>query len=513
MNMMTVGGNPFQIARPSRAQRFWLRDWLPVAGAMLGAAIFAMGVSSSAWARPSGPLATTVWVANGGAFNAGSLETFAAGTKRNTPPLYRDVGPDTLLQSFPGSPFLATAPAGVALSPDSDHVSVVGSLVNAVLTFTPTANGDTAPETVLAGPDTLLGTPNGDTYGLSPLYFDAHNQNQGVIGTFNELYVTNIASVFPLPPSPVGTPTPVVAASITEYPEGANGDYIPDEVIGGDPGVTVLYEPIGIYVDTTTIELCIGAADNATDLCNSPELSFNFPTRRVWVVQPALGLVTIYVPEAACNISAILFAPGAPWCAGSSGNPALQGNVLQQPPLGGVFPTTVDGLFPPIDGGTSTDPTNANFIAVQQFSSTPEVYITDLAGGFHGHGRIKFFSSFPIDECLVTDTTGAICEVALRGVQYALPDGTIEGRKAMLGKPMGIAAEPVSLPGTNNQSSSFTDNLFVTNIDRNNIVQFSSTERGNVRPDAYIQGKKTKMNQPTGIGIVPVVPLSAAQKP
>jgi hypothetical protein len=514
---MTVGGNPFRIARPSRAQRFWLRDWLPRACAMLGAAIFAMGVTSSAWARPSGPLATTVWVANGGAFNAGSLETFAGGTKRNTKPLYRNVGPDTLLQSFPGSPFLATGPAGVAMTPDSpNHVSVVGQLINAVLTFSMTANGDSPPETVLAGPDTLLGTPGGDTYGLSPYYFDSHSQ--GVASSYSELYVTNIDSVFPLPsPLPSSAPTPVVAASVTEYPEGANGDWIPDEVIGGDPLVTVLYEPIGIYVDTTSIELCLGEALTATDLCNDPYLSETFSTRRVWVVQPAIGLVSLFVPEAACDISYAFYLGGAfpepLWCHGSSGNPALQPNVIQQPPLGGTFFTTEDGLPPPALGGSSTDPTDPNFIAVQQYASLPEVYITDLAGGFHGHGRIKFFYTVPFDQCLATATDGD-CTVAVRGGLFGIPDGTIEGKKAMLGKPMGIAAMPTSAPVAGSQSSDYVDNLFVTNIDRNNIVQFSSSERGNVPPDAYIQGKKTRMNQPTGIAIPPLpLMISAPQNP
>jgi hypothetical protein len=516
MIMMTVGGNPFRIARPSRAQRFSLRDWLPLACATLGAAIFAMGVPSSAWARPSGPLATTVWIANGGAFNAGSLETFVGGQKKNTHPVYRNVGPNTLLQNFPGSPFLATGPAGLTLSPDSDHVTVVGSLVNAVLTFSPTSNGDTAPETVLAGPDTLLGTPNGDAYGLSPFFFDA-NRSQGLaVSGFNELYVTNIASVLPLPsPIPSSLPTPVVAASITEYPEGANGDYIPDEVIGGDPAVTVLYEPIGIYVDTTSIELCLGEAATATDLCNAPAESETFSTRRVWVVQPAIGLVAIYVPEAACDISyAFYLGGGFPeplWCHGTSGNPALQDNVIQQPPLGGTFFTTEDGLPPPALGGSSTDPTDANFLAVQQYSSLPEVYITDLAGGFKGHGRIKFFYTVPYDQCLLTATDGD-CTVAIRGGLFGIPDGTIEGKKALLGKPMGIAAMPTSTPVSSTQSSSYLDNLFVTNIDNNSIVQFSSSERGNVQPDAFIRGQKTRMNQPTGIGIKPPALMVSGQQ-
>jgi hypothetical protein len=519
MNMMTVGGNPFQIARPSRAQRFRLRDWLPGACAILGAAIFAMGVSSNAWAKKSGPLATTVWVANGGAFNAGSLETFAAGSKKNTKPLYRNVGPETLLQSFPGSPFLATGPAGVALTPDSPgHVSVVGQLINAVLTFSPTANGDTPPETVLAGPDTLLGTPGGDTYGPSPYYFDSHSQ--AVVSYYNELYVTNIASVFPLPsPLPSSAPTPVVAASITEYPEGADGDYVPDEVIGGDPAVTVLFEPVGIYVDTTYYDLCIGVADNATDLCDYPELFFEDYTRRVWVVQPAIGLVSLFVPDAACSISAILFSPFAPWCPGGSFNPALQSNVAEQPPLGGTFFTTEDGLTPAALGGTSADPTEPNFLAVQQYASLPEVYITDLLGGFHGQGRIKFFYTVPFDQCLVpelaTDGVTVIgCLVATRGGLFGIPDGTIEGRKAMLGKPMGIASMPIMAPAAGSQSSSYDDNLFVTNIDRNNIVQFSSTERGNISPDAFIRGKHAKMNQPTGIGIMsPDMLLGTQQSP
>jgi hypothetical protein len=517
MNMKTVGGNPFRIARPSRAQRFWLRDWLPGACAMLGAAIFAMGFSSSAWAKPSGPLATTVWVANGGAFNAGSLETFAGGTKKNTKPLYRNIGPETLLQSFPGSPFFGTAPTGVAITFDSPHhVSVVGELVNAVLTFTNTANGDTPPETVLFGPDTLLGLPAGDTYGLSPFFRDTQ---QGLISPFSELYVTNIDTALPLPsPIPSSLPTPVVGAAVTEYPEGADGDWAPDEVIGGDPSVTVLFEPVGIYVDSTNIELCLGLADTATDLCDDPQESFNYGTRRVWVVQPAIGLVSLFVPEAACSISEVFTSLGAfpepLWCHGTSGNPALQDNVIQQPPLGGTFFTTEDGLAPPALGGSSTDPTEPNFLAVQQYAEFPEVYITDLLGGFHNHGRIKFFYTVPFDQCLATTTTtaGTFCIAAIRGGIFGIPDGTIEGKKANLKKPMGIAAQPLAVPLAAGQSSEYIDNLFVTNVDRNSIVQFSSTERGNVRPDAFIQGRRTKMNQPTGIAIPPELLISTTQQ-
>jgi hypothetical protein len=506
MNMKTVGGNPFRIARPSRAQRFWLRDWLPGACAILGAAIFAMGFSSSAWAKPSGPLATTVWVANGGAFNAGSLETFAGGTKKNTKPLYRNIGPETLLQSFPGSPFFGTAPTGVAITFDSPHhVSVVGELVNAVLTFTDTANGDTPPETVLFGPDTGLGLPAGDTYGFSPLVRDTQ---QGLIFPFSELYVTNIASGFD------GN------GAVTEYPEGANGDRTPDEAIGGDAAVTFMAEPVGVYVDFTTFDACFGLEPTATDLCNNEsgqDEIVSIPTRRIWVVQRFLGLVTLYVPEVACFLSP--YNPGASppvpgFCPGQSLNVALPSYVAQQPPLGGVFPTTVDGEFPPVVGGSSTDPTEPNFLAVQQYAQFPEVYITDLLGGFHNHGRIKFFYTIPIDQCLATTetTAGTMCTVAIRGGLYGLPDGTIEGKKANLKKPMGIAAQPLAVPVAAGQSSEYIDNLFVTNVDRNSIVQFSSTERGNVRPDAFIQGRRTKMNQPTGIAVPPELLISTTQQ-
>jgi hypothetical protein len=477
--MMTVGGNPFQIARPSGARRARLRGWLPLASAMLGAAILAVGMSSSAWARPSGPLATTVWVANGGAFNAGSLVTFAGGSSRNSKPLFFNVGPDSLLQSFPGSPFLATGPTGVALTPDSDHVSVVGQLIDAVLTYTPTANGDVPPETLIAGPDTGLASPAGDAYGMSPYYFDTQaNQQQLVRLVSSELYVTNINS------------------SVTEYPEGASGDYYPDEIIGGDPTVTFLAEPVGIYVDTAQFYFCTpygeqGPSPNPSDLCNYGMESGPVNTRRVWVVNRFLGIVTIYVPEVACDVY-------SGFC--RNGNGSLPSNFAEQPPLGGVFPTTTDGEFPPIAGGSSTDPTNPNFIAVQPYATYPEIYITDLAGGYHNKkGRIKFFFAYPYDQCLESETDGD-CLLALRGAITGLPDGQIGGMKTLLNKPMGIVASSTYVPSTK-QSSEYTDNLIVTNVDANNLVQFSSSERGNIPPDAFIRGKKTKLLQPTGIGI------------
>jgi hypothetical protein len=508
--MKTVGGNPFRIARPSRAQRSGLRDWLPLACAMLGAAIFAMGTSSSAWARKSGPLATTVWVANSGAFNAGSLETFAGGTSRNTKPLYRNNGPDTLLQYFlPLGPFVATSPAGVAITPDSPgHVSVVGQTIGGVLTFSPTANGDTPPETFLIGPDTGLGTPAGDTYGLSPFYFTVTGHSQGLASSFNELYVTSIASSID------------TNGAVTEYPEGANGDQIPDEAIGGSPLVTAMAEPVGIYADVTHAEICLPpegtlVAAPPADYCDGGLIVATISTRRIWVVQRFLGLVTIYLPEVACAISPYdpTASPPVPgFCPGQSLNTALPSYVAQQPPVGGAFFTTEDLLPPPSAGGTSTDPTNPNYIAVQPYPgpcaldsgfACPEVYVTDLAGGHRGHGRIKFFSTILNDACLVPDTTGTYCLEALRGGLLGIPDGTIEGKMTLLRKPMGIAVQATSSPSSSNQSTSDVNNLFVTNVDANNIVQFSDTERGNVSPDAYIRGGKTKLHQPVGIAVPP----------
>jgi hypothetical protein len=553
---MTVGGNPFRIARPSRAQRSALRDWLLRAGAVLGATIFAMGVSSSAWARKSAPLATTVWVANSGALNGGSLETFAAGSKKNSKPQYRNVGQQSLLEFLPipgGSIVAAVNPAGVALTPDSNHVSVVGQLVflnsilgptGAMLTYTPTANGDVPPETIIMGADTGLGLPGGDAYGPSPYLF--YNRQQQIILPPNELYVTNTNTVFPgeaggecLPcasDSPCGT--------VTEYPEGAGGtsladpaiDTAPDEVIGGDAAETALAEPVGIKVDTVSAELCYPPADTLaepptvpTDYCGGGTLVETIYTRRVWVVNRFLGLVTEYLPDLACAL-----APS--YCPGNSGITGAPTSLAQMPPFAAFFSTTdalppaSDATLPPACGSTtpspglcggdtgvpcSVDSTNPNYIATQIFASAcddlsggsltcPEVYVTDLAGGFKGNGRIKFFATIPADVCLATDTTGTYCVFAVRGALFGLPDKTIEGKKTRLAKVMGIAAQPAAIPVASSQSSAITgepDNLFVTNVDGNSILQFSSLEEGNVRPDAFVRGRRTKMNQPSGLAV------------
>jgi hypothetical protein len=521
MNMMTVGGNPFQIARPFGARRARLRGWLTLGSAMLAAAILAVGMSSSAWAGagPSGPLAAQVWVANGGAFNAGSMVTFAAGSSKNAKPLYFNVGKASLLQNFPGSPFLATGPAGVALTPDGQHVTVAGELVaipgtdiqGAVMTYTPTANGDVAPEDVIFGGDipefstgTELSAPTGVVYGPIPFFYDAQQSAQQIMLGSSELYVTNqLSAAFALP-------------SITEYPEGsgnlggvpfaigfpvslASTDVEPDEVIYGAA------EPIGIYVDTAYMTYCIPGVESApttdpTTLCNTG-IAYETYTRRIWVVDRYLGAVLVFVPEFECNLGL-----NADAC---HGNGDLPPGHIALNPIGGIFPTTNDGVFPP----ASSDPTEPNYLAVGGVNSlTPDLYITDLAGGYHHKGRIKFFYTNLVDECIDRDTFGD-CILALRGVVQGTYDGAISGSHTKLGKPMGIAAAPTGVAVSSNQSSAATDNIFVTNIDRNNIVQFSSGERGNIRPDAYIQGKKTKLLQPTGIAVVPTLNLRANQQP
>lgn len=95
-------------------------------------------------------------ISNNGAILGGSVETFPAGSFGNAKPSLEVKGNKTFLDLGGAS--------GDAVSSFDGHIVVTSAAASIVLTFGPGTNGNSAPETVLAGPNTGINTPQGATF-------------------------------------------------------------------------------------------------------------------------------------------------------------------------------------------------------------------------------------------------------------------------------------------------------------------------------------------------------------
>ena len=126
---MTPANDPFSV---------WAGERRIAIGAVMMAAVFVLTSNATARAQPSGRLDHSVVVANSRGTLSGSIETFAAGTRKNSKPEFRVL----LKGTFPA----LQAASGAAVSPVSlknfadctGHCSGSG---DSVVGFLPDANG------------------------------------------------------------------------------------------------------------------------------------------------------------------------------------------------------------------------------------------------------------------------------------------------------------------------------------------------------------------------------------
>ncbi|MHB8381631.1 MAG: hypothetical protein ACYDC3_04730, partial [Candidatus Binataceae bacterium] len=341
-NMMNEGG--FGLGRLARACRSRLGGWLPLAGVLIVVAMFALSYGARVWAGGA-TLPTQVSVANSGAILGGSEETFAAGSKPHSKPLFYNAG-------------LAGGAAGIAINPFTLHLFVALNTGNAVLGFSPTATGKVAPEQPIIGPATGLDTPSG-------VAFDADAGPVSIDST-GEIYVANtlplICKTTPAASCTGASPDLCAIGSVEIFASDAVSNATPLVTIKGCG--TALFGPVGIYAEESTVNLCVASATcpptapsapdptgaGALCACNKANnLLIPIPTRRIWVVNRFAGFVSIYTPE----FDEALGIPGD-----------------AQPPVGGFFYTTLDGLAPASAGGKSTDVTEPNYLAVSSVSNS-----------------------------------------------------------------------------------------------------------------------------------------------
>lgn len=440
---------------------------------VLGAVMIAVVVLSSntnARAQASGRLDHSVVVVNSRGVVSGSIETFAAGSKKNNTPEFLDV--------LSGEVAILQAASGVAVSPVSFQNFVCSTNQDAVLGFSPTATGaNILPEIEIFQTVTL---PLFEFTPYFPTGVAFDSMAHPTLDTTGDIYVANYSSFY------------CGGGSIGVYPgpDDAAGTAPPNLIL--EDCTTPMLQPVGLFVDETTINICLGTADTATDLCNPAEgnLIIPVPTRRIWVVNRNGGYVTIYAPDLADTLDQMRLSS---FCVPDSNNTPAPTNFCVEPPFGGFFYTTTDGLSP-FNG--SSDTTTPNYLAVN--TSETDAYITDISGGFKGRGRVKAFALQGSAVCLEQESGN--CKVAATPFLSrtdTVMDKEIAGARTMINLPMGISVATVA----------GGDELFVTNVNNNSLVEFGPGASGEAAPIAVVEGPSTGMIQPAGNAITNRPPL------
>jgi len=170
-------------------------------------------------------------------------------------------------------------------------------------------------------------------------------------------------------------------------------------------------------------------------------------------------------------------------------------------PFGCVAPASTDLLGPV---GVKLDADNNIWVSNSGFRGAFPSYITEYPPGAFGCtppinliglGTLVSAGYLAIDadgDLWVTDLSQrAVFEFSSAGVILA----TIEGKKTGLKSPMGISlgAEP-------------SPNVYVADEQAGGIFEYEDAEDGgllNIKTAARIQGKKTKINQPVGVAVLP----------
>jgi hypothetical protein len=292
----------------------------------------------------------------------------------------------------------------------------------------------------------------------------------------------------------------------------------PSLMIGGCPAggtnpelFSDVIAPIGVFVDDVPVTVCEPASANP-DLsqgnCEAGQVEntdAEFATPRIWAVESGLGAVTLHVPAVA-EAAGLSFATTVQFPL-SATTPPPTSIFVAQPPIGGFFATTTDGLLP-APAGDSVDTTSPKYIALG--AAEGEAYITDTALGprrkaTRGEfGRIKEFtlSSTPTQFCVEFDltTTPPTCTEWFQiPVVAGTFETTIEGRGTKLNVPQGIVA--FTIPGASG------DFIMVANTGSNTVTEYAPGASGNAKPDAILSGPGAKVHTldlPVGLALTPV---------
>jgi hypothetical protein len=417
-------------------------------------------------AAPKGSLDQNVVVANDGAIWAGSVETFAAGSKGNRAPEFLNVLKDDTSQRFDG----------LAINPLTGELFITETLEPAIAEFAPNANDTKVP---LSSPEAIIiGSETGLLYPLGIAFDSAAHPT---VDTTAQVYVANNCSLVNpkrraecLSLGCTANPDEV-DGRVTVYDSYLSGNLSPNLTIEGCN--TFLGSPVGIFVDEATVDVCTGTADTAADLCDPSSGNSIVPvrTRRIWVVNTTItssgagfsSLVTVYAPEVAEALGFSNCFSGA-----VTGKP-----ICNEFPLAGFFSTS--------GAGTASTPQD---IAINASETT--AYITDAY-----MGQLKLFNLTAEASCLQTDAMGN-CTIAISPFISASFRSAILGRHTFLSGPQGVSA--VSTPSG--------DEVFVTNFRANSLVEFGPealSVGGDVAPLALIKGLRTGLNQPLGVAVSP----------
>lgn len=463
---------------------------LSVVAVMLGIAALIAGTAGSGYAGSNG-LTDPVTVSNYGAIFAGSLETFAAGSGHHAKPQFRVKGTNSQLSEGPYGDAVSSVDGHIAVAMPFDFLGVTAKVLGNVIgcgpfgvpatgplfgtgfvaIYSPTASGNSAPETIICAPGFSIGI---DGQGLVPAFPNTsgvflpqgvafESVSDGVTPAGHEILA--VANALPevdqdaatcaalgLPTVTLGTITMYDRATLTA--PGLNNvvpfQNNPVSAINPFPagGIPPVNPPTGVlYTQNATIGGCLSALAGPRSLAFD-EHGFLFVVNNV----PPLNATLAAVPK---FIS--VYAAGQ---------------------YGDVFPTSLIGLNAPANetSGTLINPIG---IAVATLGFEDDlIFVTDT-----GDNSIKIFDPFTnSDAGLGFAFAGALV-------------GTIQGGSTKLKHPEGIA---LSADG---------DTLYVVNQLTNTLSMFSDimteTTGGNIAPTLSISGNQADMNFPTGAAVFP----------
>jgi hypothetical protein len=269
-------------------------------------------------------LEDTVVVSNNGAILGGSLTTYVHGSRDNAKPLFEVKGNHTVMG--------AGGVQGNAQSSADGHIVVTSSAASLVLSFGPGSNGNTAPDTLLAGPNTGINTPQGATF-QNPFRESVSSQaifladdvfansnfgdiviadadhpltltdggcaadaGDGAIGTITEFFRTDSGNVFPLNNSPV-TEIP--------FPPALPVPFVANATIAGCD--TALFAPIGLAFDVFNN---LWAANGIAPLASVPRFVVKFAAGAFGDASP-IDIVGLFPPTAGDLVDPQYVASGA----------------------------------------------------------------------------------------------------------------------------------------------------------------------------------------------------------